>query len=316
MKTSVGKTKLELANGDITELEVDAIVAPASTELWMDHGVAAAIKRVGGEAVEKEAVLQGPVQVGEAVVTTGHDLKARWVIHVALTDAGPTADAGRRHRRDARLAGRRRARPRPLGGPSGARHRRLRVPALPVRQPHGRRGGGLPQGAPPHGPAPRDAVCLRRRGEGGVQERHGRHRPDLAAGGARSADDAPVSRRLDGRDRAGARPAAHHRGRRRRPGAAHRRSVHHRPRLRGPDRRSRAAPGLAPALQRPRLLRLPPDPAVRVGVQAGGQRCSGTSGDASPSSSCPVFLWPSFSPLSAYICWAASPGRSRCCSAH
>jgi O-acetyl-ADP-ribose deacetylase (regulator of RNase III) len=94
MKTSVGKTKLELANGDITELEVDAIVAPASTELWMDHGVAAAIKRAGGEAVEKEAVLQGPVKIGEAVVTTGHDLKARWVIHVALTDAGPTADAG------------------------------------------------------------------------------------------------------------------------------------------------------------------------------------------------------------------------------
>jgi O-acetyl-ADP-ribose deacetylase len=94
MKTSVGKTKLELASGDITELEVDAIVAPASTELWMDHGVAAAIKRAGGEAVEKEAVLQGPVKVGEAVVTTGHDLKARWVIHVALTEAGPTADAG------------------------------------------------------------------------------------------------------------------------------------------------------------------------------------------------------------------------------
>ena len=93
MKTSVGKTKLELANGDITQLEVDAIVAPADTGLWMDHGVAAAIKRAGGEAVEKEAVLQGPVKVGEAVVTTGHDLKARWVIHVALTESGPAADA-------------------------------------------------------------------------------------------------------------------------------------------------------------------------------------------------------------------------------
>jgi O-acetyl-ADP-ribose deacetylase (regulator of RNase III) len=93
MKTSVGKTKLQLASGDITQLAVDAIVTPSSTELWMDHGVAAAIKRVGGEAVEKEAVLQGPVQIGEAVVTTGQDLKARWVIHVALTEAGPQADA-------------------------------------------------------------------------------------------------------------------------------------------------------------------------------------------------------------------------------
>jgi O-acetyl-ADP-ribose deacetylase (regulator of RNase III) len=94
MKTSVGKTKLELASGDITELEVDAIVVPASTELWMDHGVAAAIKRAGGEGIEKEAVLQGPVKVGEAVVTTGHDLKASWVIHVALTEGGPTTDGG------------------------------------------------------------------------------------------------------------------------------------------------------------------------------------------------------------------------------
>lgn len=93
MKTSVGKTKLELASGDITQLEVDAIATPASTEFWMDHGVAAAIKRVGGEAVEKEAVLQGPAQLGEAIVTTGHDLKARWVLHVALTEGGPQADA-------------------------------------------------------------------------------------------------------------------------------------------------------------------------------------------------------------------------------
>lgn len=89
MKTSVGKTKLEIASGDITQLEVDALVAPASTELWMDHGVAAAIKRAGGDAVEKEAVLQGPVKVGESVVTTGHDLKARWVIHTAVYQDSP-----------------------------------------------------------------------------------------------------------------------------------------------------------------------------------------------------------------------------------
>ena len=52
MKTSVGKTKLEIASGDITELEVDAIANAANTELWMGAGVAGAIKRVGGEAVE------------------------------------------------------------------------------------------------------------------------------------------------------------------------------------------------------------------------------------------------------------------------
>lgn len=94
MKTSVGKTKLELASGDITQFEVDAIAAASGTELWMIDGVAAAIKRVGGEGVEKEAVLQGPVEVGQAVATTGHDLKARWVIHVAVTDEKPQTDAG------------------------------------------------------------------------------------------------------------------------------------------------------------------------------------------------------------------------------
>lgn len=93
MKTSVGKTKLEIASGDITQFEVDAVVAPAAADLWMDHGVAAAIKRTGGDAIEKEAVLQGPVKVGEAVITTGHDLKARWVIHTAVSQTYPSTDA-------------------------------------------------------------------------------------------------------------------------------------------------------------------------------------------------------------------------------
>jgi len=84
MKTSVGKTKLELASGDITALEVDAVATAGDTELRMGAGVAGAIKRAGGEAVEKEAMLQGPIEVGEAVVTTGHDLKAPWVIHAAV----------------------------------------------------------------------------------------------------------------------------------------------------------------------------------------------------------------------------------------
>jgi O-acetyl-ADP-ribose deacetylase (regulator of RNase III) len=84
MKTSVGKTKLEIASGDITQLEVDAIANAANTELWMGSGVAGAIKRAGGEAIEVEAMLQGPIQVGEAVATTGHGLKARWVVHAAV----------------------------------------------------------------------------------------------------------------------------------------------------------------------------------------------------------------------------------------
>jgi O-acetyl-ADP-ribose deacetylase (regulator of RNase III) len=99
MKTSVGKTALEIASGDITRLEVDAIGNAANNELWMGAGVAGAIKRAGSAAIETEAMLQGPIAVGEAVATTGHDLKARWVIHAAVmgqdlkTDANAIAKA-------------------------------------------------------------------------------------------------------------------------------------------------------------------------------------------------------------------------------
>ena len=95
MKTSVGKTALEIASGDITELEVDAIANAANNELWMGSGVAGAIKRAGGEAIEKEAMLQGPIEVGAAVVTTGHDLKARWVVHAAVMGQDLKTDANK-----------------------------------------------------------------------------------------------------------------------------------------------------------------------------------------------------------------------------
>lgn len=84
MKTSVGKTAIEIVGGDITNLDVDAITNAANTELWMGSGVAGAIKRAGGEAIEAEAMRQGPIQVGQAVVTAGHGLAARWVIHAAV----------------------------------------------------------------------------------------------------------------------------------------------------------------------------------------------------------------------------------------
>jgi O-acetyl-ADP-ribose deacetylase (regulator of RNase III) len=93
MKTSVGKTSIEIARGDITEYEVDAIATATTGELSMGAGVAGALKRVGGEAIEAEAMLQGPIDDGEAVVTTGHDLKAQWVVHAAVMTAELTTDA-------------------------------------------------------------------------------------------------------------------------------------------------------------------------------------------------------------------------------
>ena len=94
MKTSVGKTKLELANGDITELEVDAIVVPASAELWMDHGVAAAVKRAGGEAVEKEAVLQGPVNSAKPSSPRATTSRPAGSSTSRSRTPGPATDAG------------------------------------------------------------------------------------------------------------------------------------------------------------------------------------------------------------------------------
>jgi O-acetyl-ADP-ribose deacetylase (regulator of RNase III) len=83
MIRQVGATTLEVLQGDITECAVDAIVNAANNHLWMGAGVAGAIKRKGGRGIEDEAVRQGPIAVGEAVVTGGGSLKARYVIHAA-----------------------------------------------------------------------------------------------------------------------------------------------------------------------------------------------------------------------------------------
>ena len=77
-------TELEVSHGDITTLEVDAIANAANNRLWMGGGVAGAIKRAGGEEIEREAIQQGPIEVGDAVATPAGRLPARWVIHGAV----------------------------------------------------------------------------------------------------------------------------------------------------------------------------------------------------------------------------------------
>jgi len=74
---------IKIEKGDITEFEVDAIVNPANNRLFMGGGVAGAIKRKGGEEIEKEAVLQGPIEIGDAITTGAGKLKASYVIHTA-----------------------------------------------------------------------------------------------------------------------------------------------------------------------------------------------------------------------------------------
>jgi O-acetyl-ADP-ribose deacetylase (regulator of RNase III) len=76
--------KLEVVEGDITALEIDAIANAANNHLWMGAGVAGAIKRAGGEEIEREAVAKGPIEVGDAVATGAGRLPARYVIHGAV----------------------------------------------------------------------------------------------------------------------------------------------------------------------------------------------------------------------------------------
>ena len=91
-------TELEVVDGDITALEVDAIANAANNHLWMGSGVAGAIKRAGGDEIEREAVAKGPIEVGDAVATGAGRLPARWVVHGAVMgqDLRTNADLVRR----------------------------------------------------------------------------------------------------------------------------------------------------------------------------------------------------------------------------
>src|ERR1051326_4155154 len=78
------KMILEVREGDIAALEVDAIANAANDRLWMGAGVAGALKRSGGDEIEHEAVAKGPIAVGDAVATGAGRLPAKWVIHGAV----------------------------------------------------------------------------------------------------------------------------------------------------------------------------------------------------------------------------------------
>jgi O-acetyl-ADP-ribose deacetylase (regulator of RNase III) len=88
--------RIVVVTGDITGQEVDAIVNPANSLLVMGGGVAGAIRRVGGEEIEDEAVKHSPVPIGEAVATRAGRLKAKYVIH-APTMERPAMHIGKRN---------------------------------------------------------------------------------------------------------------------------------------------------------------------------------------------------------------------------
>jgi O-acetyl-ADP-ribose deacetylase (regulator of RNase III) len=93
MKLKIGAASISIERGDITDRDVDAIVNAANSTLAMGAGVAGAIKRKGGVIIEEEAMRQGPVEVGDAVLTTGGNLVATHVIHAAVMGPDLKTDA-------------------------------------------------------------------------------------------------------------------------------------------------------------------------------------------------------------------------------
>jgi O-acetyl-ADP-ribose deacetylase len=80
--------RIVIQQGDITEMDVDAIVNAANNDLILGAGVAGAILRKGGESIQDECNAIGSIPVGYAAITSGGKLKARYVIHAASMGLG------------------------------------------------------------------------------------------------------------------------------------------------------------------------------------------------------------------------------------
>lgn len=93
IKIAINKAVLELTEGDITVQETDAVVNAANSSLLGGGGVDGAIHRAGGPAILEECKKLGGCPTGEARITTGGNLKAKYVIHTV----GPVYHDGKRN---------------------------------------------------------------------------------------------------------------------------------------------------------------------------------------------------------------------------
>jgi O-acetyl-ADP-ribose deacetylase (regulator of RNase III) len=84
---SIGE-KIVLMQGDLTEMDVDAIVNAANNDLQLGGGIAGAIRRKGGETIQRECDAIGSIPIGGAAITSGGKLRARFVIHAASMQLG------------------------------------------------------------------------------------------------------------------------------------------------------------------------------------------------------------------------------------
>ena len=87
--------RILIEQGDLTEMDTDAIVNAANNDLILGGGVAGAIRRKGGDEIQRECSTIGSIPIGYAAITTGGKLKARFVIHAASMELGgrTTAEA-------------------------------------------------------------------------------------------------------------------------------------------------------------------------------------------------------------------------------
>lgn len=93
MQTMINGRLLKLVEGDITDLDTEAIVNAANQHLQLGAGVAGAIRMKGGPSIQKECDRIGHCPVGSAVITKGGKLKAKFVIHaVGPMGSDPNAD--------------------------------------------------------------------------------------------------------------------------------------------------------------------------------------------------------------------------------
>jgi O-acetyl-ADP-ribose deacetylase (regulator of RNase III) len=105
--------RIRIEEGDITLLEVEAIVNAANKRLQLGGGVAGAIRRAGGPSIQEECNKLAPIDVGEAVITGGGNLKAKYVIHAVGPVNGEgdeEAKLARATQNSLRLAGERKIR--------------------------------------------------------------------------------------------------------------------------------------------------------------------------------------------------------------
>jgi O-acetyl-ADP-ribose deacetylase (regulator of RNase III) len=93
MSWQAGGLTIEILQGDLTRQDVDAIVNAANNDLELGGGVAGAIARAGGPQIQAECRAIGPIEVGDAAITGGGTLAARFVIHAASMRLGERTSA-------------------------------------------------------------------------------------------------------------------------------------------------------------------------------------------------------------------------------